>query len=115
MGNFIAKSERYPDAFYVDYDAGLTNVLHMKKVYPELFTIVGMVAFLIAASFVGDGRLSAIGSSSISMEGISESYSTTLSATSAMFGARILQYVNFIKEFYKRNKNKYGSLLIGAL
>jgi len=107
--------DNYPDAYYIDYDAGFKSAEHLKKIYPEIFIVVGKLAAINMLSDYGDGKTAAVASSSLSLDGISESLSTTLSATSAAFGARILQYQKDLSNFYKENKNKYAGLIIGAL
>lgn len=105
----------YPDAYYIDYDAGFETADHLKKMYPELFTVVGKLAAINMLADYGDGKTAAVASSSLSLDGVSESLSTTLSATSAAFGARILQYQKDLSIFYKNNKNKYAGIQIGVL
>jgi hypothetical protein len=105
----------YPDGFQIDYTAGFKTSTVLRKKHPELFTVIGKLAAIMMLSDYGDGKTAAIASSSISLSGLSESVSTTLSATSATFGARILQYTNELKEWFKINKNKYSGFFIGAL
>ena len=52
-------------------------------------------------------------SSSVSLDGLSESFSSTQSATSAYFGARIASYIKQLEKFVKNNKNKYDNIVIG--
>ena len=105
----------YPDAFFVDYTVGFEDVRYLRKKWPELFKVVGMLAAINLLNDYGDGRSPGLASSSISLAGISESYSTTQSATNALFGARILSFEKQLKDFYKKNKNKYSGLLFGSL
>jgi len=113
--SFGAGVRNYPDAFHVDYTAGFTNVLTFRKKWGELINVVGKLAAINLLADYGDGRAAAIASSSIGLAGISESYATTMSATSAMFGARILRFWDDLKIFYKNNKDKYSGILIAAL
>jgi hypothetical protein len=115
MGNFIGQTEKYPDAFYIDYDAGLTNVLVMRKKYPELFEICGCMAAISAILWLSIGKASGIASQSISMEGISESISTTASAENFLMAAEALAYTKRIDKFYKENKYKYSGIQLGCL
>jgi hypothetical protein len=107
--------DRYPDAYYIDYDAGFKSIKHLHAQWKEIFTIVGKLAGINMLADYGDGKTAAVASSSLGLDGISESLSTTLSATSAAFGARMLQWAKEIESFYKKNKYKYGGLQIGAL
>ncbi len=107
--------DNYPDAYYIDYNAGFETVKHLKDRWKEIFIVVGKLAAINMLSDYGDGKLAAIASSSLGLDGVSEAVSTTLSATSATFGARILQFKRDLTEFYKKNKYKYGGLQIGSL
>jgi hypothetical protein len=59
--------------------------------------------------------MSGFSSSSLSMDGISESFSSTQSATSAYFGARIQVYKDDIKKYIEENKYKFGFKPMGNL
>lgn len=110
-----AYNDYYPDAYYIDYDAGFKSARHLQTQWREIFIVVGKLAAINMLSDYGDGKTAAVASSSLGLEGVSESVSTTLSATSAAFGARILQFQKDLALFYKKNKYKYGGVLIGAL
>jgi len=112
ISKFLATVEHYPDAYFVDYTAGLASAEHVRKKWPELFTVAGKLAAINLLAAFGDGRSAAIGSSSIGLSGISESYSTTMSATS--IGAETKIPVLFAKrksspsiEWMFRNKKYY--------
>ena len=49
------------------------------------------------------------------MDGVSESFSSTQSATSAYFGARIAVYKDDVKNYIEQNKYKFGFFRVGAL
>ncbi len=105
----------YPDAYFIDYEAGFKNVLGFRRKWGELVNIIGMLAAIYMLNDYGDGKSPGIASSSISLSGISESFSTTQSATNALYGARILNYTNQIKAFYAASRSKYSGILLGAL
>ena len=104
--------DRFPNAVKVDYDTGFINA---SMVPGDLIENIGKVAAMITMAKFGDGKTSALAGGSSSFNSISESFQTTLSATSAMFGARIKQYQDEIKEWMKENKQKYQRTLIGSL
>lgn len=102
-----------PHLFYaVDYTAGYEN---SDKVPKDLRQIIGKVAAISLLNVIGDGLMSGFSSSSLSMDGISESFSSTQSATSAYFGARIAVYQKEVENYIKENKYKFGSMPIGTL
>lgn len=107
--------DHYPDAFYIDYTVGFQSARHLRKKHPELFDVIGKLAAICLLNDFGDGKSAAVASTSLGLDGISESLSTTQSATNALFGARILQFQKDLSLFYKENKNKYSGVLIGAL
>lgn len=49
------------------------------------------------------------------MDGVSESFSSTQSATNAYFGARINTYLKDIKNYLEENRNKFGPMTIGSV
>lgn len=110
-----AYGEAFPDAFFIDYQTGFPSAKAARHRVPELFEVVGKLAAINLLADYGDGRTAALASSSVGLSGLSESISTTLSATSAMFGARIKQYYEDLKRFYDQNKNKYRGILLAAL
>lgn len=102
-----------PQLFYaVDYDAGFET---SDDVPADLREIVAKTAAIGLLNVIGDGLLSGFSSSSLSMDGISESFSSTQSATSAYFGARIKEYKDDVDSWIAANKNKFGHMAIAAL
>lgn len=99
--------------FYaIDYDAGFET---SDDVPDDLREIVGKNAAVSLLNIIGDGLMSGFSSSSLSMDGLSESFSSTQSATSAYFGARIKEYKDDIDNYIKANKGKFGHIAMGAL
>lgn len=102
-----------PHLFYeVDYTAGYENSDEVPDDLREIIAKVGAVSLL---NIIGDGLMSGFSSSSLSMDGISESFSSTQSATSAYFGARIQVYKDDIKNYIAENKYKFGFKPMGHL
>lgn len=102
-------ARRYPGAFEFDYETGYEN----SDFVPEgLRAAVGKYATIKALAVIGDGLLAGFSSQSVSLDGLSESFSSTQSATSAYFGARIVQYQKEIKEFLEKNRYKYAPIPI---
>ena len=102
-----------PHLFYaVDYDAGFEN---SDEVPSDLRHMIGKMAAISLLNVIGDGLMSGFSSSSLSMDGVSESFSSTQSATSAYFGARIAVYQKEVQEYIAQNKYKFGFFRVGAL
>ena len=99
--------------FYaIDYDAGFET---SDDVPADLREIIAKQAAISLLNIIGDGLMSGFSSSSLSMDGLSESFSSTQSATSAYFGARIAQYKDDIKDYISNNKYKFQNRAMGAL
>ena len=99
--------------FYaVDYDAGFES---SDEVPADLRHMIGKMAAISLLNVIGDGLMSGFSSSSLSMDGVSESFSSTQSATSAYFGARIAVYQKEVQEYIAQNKYKFGFFRVGAL
>lgn len=102
-----------PHLFYaIDYTAGYEN---SDEIPADLRAMIGKVAAISLLNVIGDGLMSGFSSSSLSMDGISESFSSTQSATSGYFGSRIMNYKEDVKNYITENKYKFGYVPIGSL
>ena len=102
-----------PHLFYlIDYVAGFEN---SDEVPNDLRQIIAKVVAISLLNIIGDGLMSGFSSSSLSMDGISESFSSTQSATSAYFGARIAVYQKEVENYIKENRYRFGFIPMGAL
>ena len=108
-GNQTLQSQLF---YAIDYDAGFET---SDDIPPDLRQIIAKMAAVSLLNIIGDGLMSGFSSSSLSMDGLSESFSSTQSATSAYFGARIKVYQDEIEDYIKVNKNRFGHMIIGAL
>lgn len=99
--------------FYsIDYTAGYET---SDDVPADLRAVIAKVCAVELLNIIGDGLMSGFSSSSLSMDGVSESFSSTQSATSAYYGARIKVYEDEIKDYISENKLKFGHVVMGAL
>lgn len=96
---------RFPGGFQIDYTTGFPTA---EFVPDDLRSIIGKWTTIKAMASIGDGLLAGFSSQSVSLDGLSESFSSTQSATSAYFGARILQYQKEVADWLGRNRHKYG-------
>lgn len=91
-----------PKCFVIDYSAGFTTVPDVIK------DAVGMYASFGPLGIFGDLLGGAgIASQSISLDGLSQSFNTTSSATNAGYGARIIQYQKQLKEILPQLRRSY--------
>jgi hypothetical protein len=99
--------------FYaIDYVAGYKSPNAVPK---DLRAAIGKMCAIEMLNIIGDGILAGFSSSSLSMDGVSESFSSTQSATSATYGARIKTYEDELDKYIKANKMKFGHQVMGAL
>jgi hypothetical protein len=99
--------------FYaIDYVAGYEN---SDQVPADLREIIGKIAAISLLNIIGRGLMSGFSSSSLSMDGVSESFSSTQSATSAYYGADIKEYKDDIANYIAANKLKFGHITMGVL
>ncbi len=103
---------KYPQGFRIDYTTGWKTSDFVDK---DLRNAIGMLATLNLLGWMGDGLMAGFSSSSVSLDGLSESFSSTQSATSAFFGARILSYIKQLEKFSKTNRLKYGNIALGMI
>ena len=102
----------YAHGYRIDYTAGFEDA---SKVPADLRDVIGKATACRLLNIIGDGLIAGFASMSLSMDGLSESFSTTASATSALYAARINQYLKEIETYLKQNKNKFGSFVMGAV
>ncbi len=102
----------YPHGYKIDYTAGFE---HAGLIPSDLREVIGKVAACKLLNIIGDGLLAGFSSSSLSMDGVSESFSSTQSATSAMFAARIEVYLKDIKNWLLENRTKFSNITIGSI
>lgn len=99
--------------FYaVDYNAGFET---SDDAPMDLRQAIGKMAAISLLNVIGDGLMAGFSSSSLSMDGVSESFSSTQSATSAMYGARIMEYRKEMEDYINQNKFKFGFFRVGSL
>ena len=105
-------TNQYPNSYHVDYVSGYDSA---QRVPRELVEQIQKLFVIAITSAYGDGIVSGVANFSTSLNGISESMGTTMSATSAFFGARIAQLAGELKDWLAKNKVKYSGIGFGAL
>jgi len=98
---------RFPEGYQFDYTSGYPTSDFVPR---GLRAVVGKWACIKCLQTVGDGLLAGFSSQSVSLDGLSESFSSTQSATSAYFGARIKSYQDEIKIWLEHNRYKHGAI-----
>ena len=96
-----------PDYFDIQYITGFD----IENFPMDLINLVGMLACFGPLNIAGDLILGAgIASQSLGVDGLSQSISSTSSATNAGYGARILQYNKQIQDTAKKIKLVYDEI-----
>ncbi|TGK79266.1 hypothetical protein EHQ23_19630 [Leptospira bourretii] len=120
-GNSALRSQRVfqgmsptkiPTTHYIDFISGYDSAY---RVPAELREVIGLVTAIKVMSIYGDGRAAAVASFSVGVGVLHESVSTTQSATSSMYGARILELTNYLKAWYEKNMSRYRSMRVAIL
>ena len=75
----------------------------------DLRQIIGELAGVGVMNIIGDGLLAGFSSSSVSIDGLSESFSSTQSPENTYFGARIREYREHVKNYVKEARYKFGN------
>jgi hypothetical protein len=102
----------YVDAFEFDYTAGYET---SDFIPDDVRNAIGQLAAMWILLWVGDGLQVGLSSSSLSLDGLSESLTTTQSGSTPLFGARIKEYRQSVSEFIKRNRNNFsGQMFVVA-
>lgn len=95
----------YPEGFEVDYTTGFASADFVEDSLREVIAKWTVVKLM---GVVGDGLMAGFSSQSVSLDGLSESFSSTQSPENTFFGARTRFYMDEIREWLKRNRYKYG-------
>jgi hypothetical protein len=106
------RNQSYSHAYRLDYTVGFAD---SSKIPADLRDVIGKSTACRLLNIIGDGLIAGFSNMSLSMDGISESFGTTASATNAMYGARINQYLKEIETWLKTNRHKFGSYLMGCI
>lgn len=101
-----------PSSYQIDYVSGYD---HASRVPRELVEVLYKMMIVSVMSAFGDGVVSGMSNYSISLGPLSESIGTTMSATSAYFGARIAQMSGEIKDWFKTRGKAYSGIGFRAL
>jgi hypothetical protein len=103
-------SQFIPQYWEVEYETGF------KKVPTDIKDFIGKLAAISIFNIMGDLILGAgVASQSLSIDGLSQSISSTSSATNAGYGARVLQYWKELNEEKKRLKNFYKDVAFSVM
>ena len=96
----------------IDYDTGYENAA---AVPGDLRQIIVKVAARYLLHTFSEAKVAGITSRSVSLNSVSESITTPMSAENAFFGARLRWYDTEINEWLKHNRSKYSRTVLGAL
>jgi hypothetical protein len=102
--------KRYPQGLECDYEAGYQTAADIPS---DLREVIGKLAAVKLLNAIGDGLLPGFSSQSVSIDGLSEAFSSTQSATSAYFGARIAVYTKELMDWVSKARYKYGGIPMG--
>lgn len=120
-GNAALRSQRIfqsmpptkmPSVHYIDYIAGYDSAY---RVPAELREVIGLVTAIKVMSIYGDGRAAAVASFSVGVGVLHESVSTTQSATSSMYGARILELTKYLKQWWDDHSARYKPIRMAVM
>lgn len=101
---------RYPQGMDVNYTSGFENA---GEIPSSMRDVIGKYAAIKSLASIGDGLIAGVANTTLTLDGITEGFSSTQSATSAYFGARIHQYTQDIKEWMKHNRYRFGGFPLG--
>ncbi len=96
----------------IDYVSGFDKA---NRIPEELKEVIFNQMIIDVMSAYGDGIVGGLASSSVSVGVLSESIGTTISATSAYFGARIVEKQKWIEEWFKTRAPYYKGVRLGNL
>jgi hypothetical protein len=101
-----------PGGYQIDYTTGFD---HASRVPAELKEQIMKLITINVMSAYGDGILGGMANYSTSVSVLSESVGTTMSATSAWYGARIKQLTDEIQAWWKQRRSAYGGVTMTSI
>ena len=102
---FVRGRHRHiPDVFRIDYVAGFSDGVVPYNIKDAVGKVASFGPLNIAGDLLGGAG---IASQSLSMDGLSQTFNTTSSATNSGYGARLLQYRTEIKDVLPVIRNFY--------
>ena len=112
-------SRNFPQAIAVDYTAGLGHYDSATgdwTIPEDVRQVIAKIAAIDVLGIAGDAILAGVAHISTSVDGLSESFGTTASATNATYGARVLQLRGEVSSFFseKSGSGERGSSAGGA-
>lgn len=111
-------ARNFPQAIHIDYTAGLGRYVDGVWTIPEdIRAVIGKIASIDILGIAGDAILAGVAHISTSVDGLSESFGTTASATNATYGARIMQLRGEVNGFFAESggaKGEHGTSAGGA-
>lgn len=103
-------TQEIPQYWRLKYETGF------EKIPEDILNVIGKLAAINIFHIAGDLILGAgIASQSISIDGLSQSISTTSSATNAGYGSRIVGYTNDLKRLLPQLKSYYKGFTFNVL
>lgn len=101
-----------PHFYKIHYTAGFD----VEKIPFAINEVIGIMASMLPLDIAGDLIAGAgIASSSVGLDGISQSISTTASATNAGYGARIISLKSRLKEHMTTLRNYYKGIIYDSI
>jgi len=94
----------------VTYETGFCGIIPY-----DILDVIGMMATIPLLAIIGDVRDAGLSSKELSIDGVKSSYSTTSSATSSAYSARILEYRKLIDAKVKELKRHFEAIIVESV
>lgn len=99
-----------PCFWQITYETGFCGAIPF-----DVLDLIGMLASVPLLAVLGDVRDAGISSKDLSIDGVRAAYSTTSSATSSAYSARILEYTKLIDKKIKQLKRHFEALIVESI
>ena len=94
----------------ITYDTGFCGAIPY-----DILDVIGMLAAIPLLAILGDVRDAGIASKDLSIDGVRAAYSTTSSATSSAYSARILEYNKQLDKKIKELKRHFEAVIVESI
>lgn len=104
------RTDSIPCFWQITYDTGFCGAVPF-----DILDVIGMLASIPLLAVLGDVRDAGLSAKDLSIDGVRASYSTTSSATTSAYSARILEYGKQLEKKMKELRRHYESIIVESV
>ena len=107
---YSRRTDSIPCFWRITYDTGFCGIIPY-----DILDVIGMLSSIPLLAILGDVRDAGLSSKDLTIDGVRASYSTTSSATTSAYSARILEYTKQLDRKIKELRRHYESIIVESV